>query len=70
MRKHAWGLAVIIFIVVELYLRSRRAETLSCYTRSRFRTDTREGKIAFLGGYLVFSAWYIPHIIRNRHKIS
>ena len=70
MKKHAWGCAVIAFVLVELFLRSRRSETLSCYTRSRFRTDTRKGKIAFLLGYLGFSAWYVPHIIRNRHEIS
>jgi len=37
-------------------------DTLSEVTREVFRTSHPIGKAAFLGCYLGFSAWFLPHI--------
>lgn len=36
--------------------------TLSEVIRDVFRTHERAGKAIFVGGYVGFSAWFVPHI--------
>lgn len=62
----AWGAAIGALAAADLYCDSRRNDsTLSACTRVVFRTDTTLGKAAFTAAWLGFSAWVIPHIIKE-----
>lgn len=40
-------------------------DSLSENFREVFGTDTPEGRLRFVGAYVGFSAWFIPHIIKK-----
>lgn len=41
-------------------------DTLSERLREWFHTDHPLGKVAFVGAYAGFSAWFLPHIVCRR----
>jgi len=51
----AWGL-----------LDSGQSDTISELTAVVFRTSTRAGAVAFLIAWVLFAAWYAPHVALNQ----
>lgn len=47
----------------------REGYTLSEVTRALFRVEHPAGKAAFLAGYVGFSAWFVPHIVRVAREV-
>jgi hypothetical protein len=60
-----WGGLLLAGVAVEAHaLRTAQsADTLSGRTRKWFRVDTVTGKIIFTGGWVVFSCWFVDHIV-------
>jgi hypothetical protein len=63
----AWGSLIAAGVALETAaLRSGRCDdTLSARTRAWCRVSTPAGRIAFLAGWTVFSAWWMAHIARG-----
>lgn len=60
-----WGGLLAAGLAYETYglLGGVEGDTLSEVTRATFHTEHPLGKAAFLGLYLGFSAWFVPHIV-------
>lgn len=66
MRRLAWAGLALVGIALEVEsLHRHDGATLSETTRAVFRTDTREGRAAFVGFWTALSVWFVPHIIHH-----
>lgn len=61
----AWGSAISGMVAIDYYVSKHYQDaTLSSAARKTFRVDTTKGRVFFIGGWVVLSAWLIPHIIQ------
>lgn len=71
MRRLAWAGLLVVGIALEAEsLHRHDGATLSETTRAVFRTNTPEGRIAFVGFWSVLTVWFVPHIIHHAVKAA
>lgn len=66
-----WAALLVMGAVFE-HRALRRPEansTLSAVVRSTFRTETRMGRLAFMFSWFGLTAWFVPHIIRQKRVL-
>lgn len=67
MARLVWAAVLGVGIVAEVRsLRRHDGCTLSETTRMVFRTETRVGRIAFAASWGAFTAWWIPHVLKEK----
>lgn len=62
-----WGALFLIGLAYELYgvFNHSPGDTLSERTRAWFHTHGRRGRGLFLLSWLLFTAWFVPHIVNG-----
>lgn len=65
-----WTVWVVVGTGMEMYAlrKGHREHTLSHVTRSLCRTETRLGRMAFVGGWVGFSLWWVRHVVLSPHN--
>lgn len=60
-----WGSIVAVGLAAEAYglYGDVEGDTLSEVTRAVFHTEHVVGKVAFTGGWMALTAWFVPHIV-------
>lgn len=65
-----WVGSIGILGLVDLWADRNQIEgdTFSEFNRNLFGTDSLAGKVRFCAAWGIFSAWYVPHIIRGAKR--
>lgn len=60
-----WGGVLVTATAVEVYglFNQKPGDTLSERTRAWFRVHTKPGRAVFAVGWVLFSAWFLFHIL-------